>query len=96
MGLWVNYAILLFALLPLAQCLPSMSPPNQVTVGLHQELHNGSAVPGDSPAKYHNDPANDLFNIESLDLYPNPCVMCVLHSTLLYATAPPPYFPNMN
>ena len=40
---------------------------------------NGSAVPGNSPVRYHDDPGNDIFQISSLDMYPNPCVMYVFY-----------------
>jgi len=38
-------------------------------------LRNGSAVPGSSPVRYAEDPVDDLFAIDYLNMYPNPCVM---------------------
>lgn len=39
------------------------------------EARNGSLIPGDSPIRYCSNPTNDNFKIESIDMYPNPCVM---------------------
>ena len=60
--------------------LYSLRLPSQIITKVNGTPHNGSAVPGDSLVKYHNDPANDLFKIESLDMYPNPCVLYVSSS----------------
>ncbi|KAI4203883.1 MAG: hypothetical protein LQ350_001505 [Teloschistes chrysophthalmus] len=49
--------------------------PDQTIAKIDNVPRNGSAVPGDSPVKFHNDPGNDLFKIETLDMYPNPCVL---------------------
>ena len=53
--------------------------------------HNSTAVPGDSPVKYHHDPSSDLFKIESLDMHPNPCVMYVFRSPSLLEIFLQPY-----
>ena len=57
--------------------LPTIQIYNQEIVTTSEHLRNGSAVPGDSPVNYNNDPSGDLFEIESLNMYPNPCVMYV-------------------
>lgn len=62
------------------QALRPFQAPGQLILKLDEALHNGSAVPGLSPVKYHNNPSNDLFQIESLNMYPNPCVMYVIPS----------------
>ncbi|KAL8640349.1 MAG: hypothetical protein Q9228_002717 [Teloschistes exilis] len=49
--------------------------PSQIIAKIANSPQNGSTVPGDSPVKFHNNPANDLFRIETLDMYPNPCVV---------------------
>lgn len=61
----------------MTQALRPFRVPNQLVTKINATAHNGSAVPGASPFEYHNDPGNDLFQIESLDMHPNPCVMYV-------------------
>ena len=77
-NLWPLVSIVLsFSVLTLAQP-PSRSLDQAVIIvgeDDHNKSRNGSAVPGDSPVKYYNDPGNDLFRIESLDMHPNPCVL---------------------
>lgn len=63
--------------LPVTQALRPFRAQTQIITKIDEAPHNGSVVPGVSPIKYHNDPGNDLFRIESLDMYPNPCVMYV-------------------
>ena len=41
----------------------------------HNGARNGKVVPGDSPVRYHGDPADNIFIIDALDMYPNPCVL---------------------
>lgn len=60
--------------------LRPLRAPSQIATKMDEIFQNGSAVPGASPVKYHNNPDNDLFIIESLDMHPNPCVMFVLPS----------------
>ena len=62
------------------QALHPLRAPSQIITKIDETPHNGSAVPGASPVKYHNDPGNDLFRIESLDMHPNPCVMYTFYS----------------
>ena len=50
---------------------------NDQTALTTYEARNGSLIPGDSPIRYCSNPANDTFKIESIDMYPNPCVMYV-------------------
>jgi hypothetical protein len=64
----------------MTQALRPLRAPGQIITKIDETPHNGSAVPGASPVKYHNDPGNDLFRIESLDMYPNPCVLYVFYS----------------
>lgn len=64
--------------LPVTQALRPFQAQTQIITKIDETPHNGSVVPGVSPVKYHNDPGNDLFRIESLDMYPNTCVMYVL------------------
>ncbi len=64
--------------LHLTQALRLFRAPTQIITKIDETPHNGSVVPGVSPVKYYNDPGNDLFRIESLDMYPNPCVMYVI------------------
>lgn len=59
----------------MTQALGPLQAPSQIITNVNTVPHNGSAVPGVSPVKYHNDPANDLFQIENLDMHPNPCAM---------------------
>ena len=68
--------ILRSLILPVAiQASRPLRAPAQLVNKLDGTPYNGSAVPGDSPVKYHNDPRNDLFKIEKLEMHPNPCVM---------------------
>ncbi|KAI9890970.1 MAG: hypothetical protein M1814_003471 [Vezdaea aestivalis] len=54
-----------------------LSPlPGQAIGEVSDPLRNdNSAVPGDSPVIFHNDPSNNVFKIQSLDMIPNPCVI---------------------
>ena len=73
----------IFLTCSVTQALRPPRAPNQIISKIDETPHNGSAVPGLSPVKYHNDPGNDLFRIKSLDMHPNPCVMYVFYSNLL-------------
>ena len=64
----------LLALLLLAPAIVSAGTTDQIATISH-EARKGSPVPGDSPVRYCSNPANDSFQISSLDMYPNPCVM---------------------
>ena len=55
----------------------------QIAIAANNEAHNGSAVLGNSPVRYLGDTANNIFAIDSLDMYPNPCVMQVIISLKL-------------
>ena len=77
------HACVLFAFLisaTSAVVLPMDDLYNHLSKTQKQRFQNGSAVPGDSPIFYNNDPSEDLFEIESLNMYPNPCVMYVNYS----------------
>ena len=58
----------------LASAVTSASTNDQIPIDIH-EARNGSLIPGDSPIRYCSNPTNDTFKIESIDMYPNPCVM---------------------
>lgn len=64
----------LLASLLLATAVTSAPANAQIAITTH-EAHNGSFIPGDSPIRYCSNPAQDLFQIDSVDMYPNPCVM---------------------
>lgn len=64
----------LLALLLLAATVTSAPTNAQIAITTH-DARNGSFIPGDSPVRYCSNPAKDLFQIDSLDMYPNPCVM---------------------
>ena len=76
---YLTYASLLLLLFILYLVLKRMaSSPHKSdpsTNNLADEKANGSLqhlVPGDSPAYYTGDPSNDVLEIKSLDLRPNP------------------------
>lgn len=64
----------LLALVLLAAATTSASTDKQIAITTH-EARNGSRISGDSPIRYCSNPANDSFQIDSIDMYPNPCVM---------------------
>lgn len=68
--------------------------PSQIIAKIENSPQNGTAVPGDSPVKFHNDPANDLFRIETLDMYPNPCVLYVRNPHLFTNSSSNPKEPT--
>lgn len=70
----------------LAQALQPYRAPTQIIVELDDAPRNGTAVPGDSPVKYHDNPGSDLFIIESLDMHPNPCVIESYCSVIIHGT----------
>ena len=65
------------AMLSSAYRRPRFYPPTPLTIIVPSNEHSGDRVPGDSPFVYRSDPANDLFQIERLDMYPNPWTMRV-------------------
>ncbi|KAK0512196.1 hypothetical protein JMJ35_005324 [Cladonia borealis] len=58
----------------LATAVTSASANDQIAITTY-ETRNGSLIPGDSPIRYCSNPTNDTFKIESIDMYPNPCVI---------------------
>lgn len=69
-----------------AQALQLYQAPAQIIAKLDDAPRNGTAVPGDSPVKYHNNPGGNLFIIESLDMHPNPCVIESYCGVIIHGT----------
>ena len=74
----------------LANAVTSASTNDQTTFTTY-EARNGNLIPGDSPIRYCSNPANDTFKIESIDMYPNPCVMYVPSSFNPFPLFSPPF-----